>query len=106
MARFAGRTAQERSPIHTPYTPGERPIPVTSLQAHLDADSEDTLLDVIPEARDTPRASDEEDSSPISQAVARLSETERAVLAQWCGLYETAPASMDAILARIGRGGM
>src|SRR5216684_6250502 len=46
---------QERSPIRTPYTPGERPIPVKSLQALLDAESEETLLDVIP-AADAPHA--------------------------------------------------
>ena len=39
---------QERSPIRTPYTPGARPIPVKSLHAPLDADSDDTLLDILP----------------------------------------------------------
>src|SRR5712691_10027452 len=98
---------QERSPIRTPYTPGERPIPVRSLDAPLDADSEDTLLDVIPAAYDTPSAScDEEEYSPLYEAAARLSERERAVIAEWYGFYETAPASMDTILTQIGRTGM
>ncbi len=98
---------QERSPIRTPYTPGERPIPVKSLHAPLDADSDDTLLDVIPADDDTRAAlHDEHDCTPIYQAVVRLSETERAVLAEWYGLYETAPVSMETILTRLGRAGM
>jgi DNA-directed RNA polymerase specialized sigma24 family protein len=67
----------ERSPIRTPYTPGERPLRVKSL-----------------------------DAPPIYEAAARLSERERAVIAEWYGVYETAPASMEAILAQIGRAGM
>src|SRR5712691_6351880 len=98
---------QERSPIRTPYTPGERPIPVKSLDAPLDADSDDTLLDILPVADDTASAPyDEPDYSLLYQAAARLSERERAVIAEWYGLYETAPASMEIILAQIGRTGM
>src|SRR5712691_10354498 len=53
---------QERSPIRTPYTPGERPIPVKSLHAPLDADSDETLLDVLPAVTDTaPAPYDEEE---------------------------------------------
>ncbi len=97
----------ERSPIRTPYTLGERPLPVKSLDAPLDAESDETLLDVI-QAFDAPSAapSDEPDATPIYQAAARLSERERAVIAEHYGLYETAPASMDAILTHIGRAGM
>jgi DNA-directed RNA polymerase specialized sigma24 family protein len=98
---------QERSPIHTPYTPGERPIPVKSLHAPLDAESEDTLLDVLPAVTDTASAScDEQEYTLLYEAAARLSERERAVIAEWYGLYETAPASMETILSQIGRTGM
>ncbi len=96
-----------RSPIRTPYTPGERPIRVKSLDAPLDAESDDTLLDVI-QAFDTSSAAQasEQDATPLYEAAARLSERERAVIAEWYGLYETAPASMEAILTQIGRTGM
>jgi hypothetical protein len=97
----------ERSPIHTPYTPGERPLSVKSLDAPLNAESDDTLLDVIP-ADDVIYAAptDEPDATSLYEAAARLSERERAVIAEWYGLYETAPASMEAILAQIERTGM
>src|SRR5712691_10641624 len=98
---------QERSPIRTPYTPGERPIPVKSLDAPLDADSDDTLLDILPVADDTASAPyDEEEYTLLYEAAARLSERERAVIAEWYGLYETAPASMETILSQMGRTGM
>src|SRR5260370_41459343 len=74
---------QERSPIRTPYTPGEWPIPVKSLDAPLDAESEDTLLDVLPAVTDTPKAScDEQEYTLLYEAAARLSERERAVIAE------------------------
>src|SRR5712691_6249243 len=64
--------AQERSPIRTPYTPGERPIPVKSLHTPLDADSYDTLLDVLPAVNETALASsDEQDYTSLYQAAAR-----------------------------------
>ena len=98
---------QERSSIRTPYTPGERPIPVRSLHAPLDADCEDTLLDVIPANDDTASAyHDELDFTLLYQAAACLSDTERAVIAEWYGLYETAPVSMETILTQLGRTGM
>ena len=98
---------QQASPIRTPDTPGVKPKVVMSLHAPLDADSDTTLLDVLPADDLLPSAPHEEcDYTPVYQAALSLSETERAVLAAWYGLYEIAPASLETILTQLGRTGM
>jgi DNA-directed RNA polymerase specialized sigma24 family protein len=98
----------QASPIHTPRTPGAKPKVVMSLDAPLPVDCDETMLDKVAARGLGPSPSPEglRDFSSLYQAALSLSESERAVLAVWYDLPQIAPASLESILARLGRTGI